>query len=230
MERYLITGAGRGIGRAIARRLAQPKRLLILHGRQAAALEETARQVKASGGECLIVTADLAQPTDIDRLVSAVGDQPLNVLVNNAGVAFVQPVEKITLDMWQQTLAVNVTAPFLLIQKLLPHLTSGSSIVNILSVAAQAAFPLWSSYSMSKAALDGFARSLREELRPRGVRVINIYPAATATGLWDDVPGDWPKDRMLAPEETAEAVAYALGRPPSVQVEAINVGAVGGNL
>lgn len=83
---------------------------------------------------------------------------------------------------------------------------------------------------MSKFALDGFTRALREELRPRGIRIINIYPAATATDIWNSIPGEWPRENMIKPEEVAEAVAYAYSRPASVLVEDITVGSSGGNL
>lgn len=126
--------------------------------------------------------------------------------------------------------AVNVTAQFLLTKGLLPRLGPGASIVTILSVAARTPFAGWSSYCMSKFALDGFIRSIREELRPRGIRTINIYPQATATDIWATVPGDWPKEAMLAPEQVAEAVAFALSRPASVLVEDIALGNLGGNL
>ena len=229
MERILVTGAGRGIGRAIACRLADHGRLLLLHGRDRKALEETARLADAKGASTLIVKSDLSTPAGIDAIVGAVGDQPLDVLLNNAGVAYVAPFQNITLEQWQTTLAVNVTAPFLLVQKLLPCLTGGSAIVNILSVAATSAFPNWSGYCMSKFALDGFTRAVREELRPRGIRVINIYPAATATDMWDGISGEWSAEAMLPPNEVAEAVAYGLSRPASVLVESIHVGHISGN-
>jgi len=229
MERILVTGAGRGIGRAIVCRLADRGRLLLLHGRDRKALNETAHLADAKGASTLVVQSDLSTPAGVDAIVAAVDDQPLNVLVNNAGVAYVAPFEKITLEQWQTTLAVNVTAPFLLMQKLLPRLPPGAAIINILSVAATTAFPNWSSYGMSKYALDGVTRAVREELRPKNIRVINIYPAATATGMWDGISGEWSAEAMLPPEEVAEAVAYALSRPASVLVESIHVGHISGN-
>ncbi len=76
---------------------------------------------------------------------------------------------------------------------------------------------------MSKFALEGFSQSIREELRPRGIRVINIYPGATATEIWNNADGDWPTEKMMSPLEIAEAVNYALSRPPSVAVENLSV-------
>jgi NAD(P)-dependent dehydrogenase (short-subunit alcohol dehydrogenase family) len=224
MDRYLITGASRGIGRAIALRLAYPDRTLLLHGRDEKALEESRRLVSEKGAQAVVIAADISTVAGVEQLAERVGTDDLGVLVNNAGVAYVEPFEKITLEHWQKTLAVNVTAPFLL-----DRLKRGSSIVNILSVAARTAFPNWSSYCMSKFALEGFSRCLREEMRSRGIRVINIYPSATATGMWDGVEGDWEKNKMLPPEEVAEALAYALERPSAVMVEDISLGDIAGN-
>ncbi len=131
-------------------------------------------------------------------------------MINNAGVAVVKPLDQITLQEWQTIFAVNVTAPFLLTQRLLPMMPSGASIVNILSVTAKTGFPSWSAYCMSKFALEGFSQSVREEVRPRGIRVLNIYPAATNTEIWNAVEGEWPREQMMLPEEIGDAVAYAL--------------------
>ena len=113
---------------------------------------------------------------------------------------------------WEQTLGVNVTAPFMLIQHFAPRMQPGSSIVNILSVAAKTGFPGWSAYCMSKFALEGFTQSVREELREHKIRMINVYPAATATEIWNNVAGDWPRDKMMSPSEIADAVTFALSR------------------
>jgi NAD(P)-dependent dehydrogenase (short-subunit alcohol dehydrogenase family) len=107
---------------------------------------------------------------------------------------------------------------------------AGANIVNILSVAAKNAFSGWSAYCMSKFALDGLMRAVREELRERGVRVINIYPAATDTEIWGAVEGTWPREKMMPASEVAEAVAYALARPMSVLVEDVTLGNLGGAL
>jgi short-subunit dehydrogenase len=123
-----------------------------------------------------------------------------------------------------------VTAPFILIQMLAGCMQAGDSIVNILSVAAKTGFPSWSSYAMSKFALEGFSQSVREELRPRGIRVINIYPAATATEIWNGVEGNWPREKMMSANDVAEAVRYALAQPPSLAVESIALGNTAGTL
>ncbi len=230
MERIVITGASRGIGRAIAERLAAPDRELILHGRDGASLAEVRAAAEARGARASVAQGDLATAAGVDSLVAASGDAPLFALVNNAGGAVVKPAEQITLGEWQRSLSVGVTAPFLLVQRLLPFLGQGSGVVNVLSIAARRGFAGWSAYCAAKFALEGLSQCLREELRPRGVRVINVYPAATATRLWDGIPGEWPRERMIQPAEVAEVVAYALSRPPGVLVEGIEVGDISGAL
>ncbi len=223
MKRILITGASRGIGRAIAEKLAAPDVTLFLHGRDGAALAVTHKAVVANGATAHDLLYDLADSAQVSAMADAIGTEPLDGLIHNAGIAVVKPLESVSLDEWLATLAVNVTAPFLLSQKLAPRMPTGSSIVNILSIAAKTGFPGWSAYCMSKFALEDFSQSIREELRPRGIRVINIYPGATATEIWNNADGDWPTEKMMSPLEIAEAVNYALSRPPSVAVENLSV-------
>jgi short-subunit dehydrogenase len=230
MQRILITGASRGIGRAIAVRLAEKNKLLILHGRNKTALRKIFRLVESKGAQSKVVVSDLSSVRGVQQFISQIGQTKIDVLINNAGIAIVKPIAKISLPEWQEALFLSVTAPFLLIQKLLPKMTEGSTIVNILSIAAKQGFPNWSSYCAGKFALEGFSQSLREELRPRGIRVVNIYPRATKTELWGKVPGRWPKEKMLEPKEVAEAVYYALNRPDHLQVEELVLGNLAGDL
>jgi len=230
MKRILITGASRGIGRAIAEKLAGPEVTLLLHGRDTVALAETCKAVQSQCAGVVKLIHDLATEKGVANLISQVGNDPLDVLVNNAGIAVVKPFREITFEEWRQTIGVNVTAPFLLMQRFTGQMRPGSSIVNILSVAAKTAFPNWSAYCMSKFALEGLSQSIRQELREHCIRVINIYPAATDTEIWDDVAGEWPRDKMISAEQVADAVAYALSRPAEVAVENITLSNAAGNL
>ena len=163
MKRYLITGASRGIGRAIAEKLAAPDVALLLHGRDTVALAEVCKSVNPLCGRVVRLIHDLAVASGVCDLIAAVGSDPLDLLVNNAGIAVVKPFGEITPVEWEQTLGVNVTAPFLLTQRFAPEMPPGSSIVNILSIAAKTGFANWSAYCMSKFALEGFSQSVREE-------------------------------------------------------------------
>src|SRR5437868_2111538 len=112
MKRYLITGASRGIGRAIAEKLAAPEVTLLLHGRDTVALAETCKSVQGGCAGVIKLVHDLATKEGVARFISKVGEEPLNVLVNNAGIAVVKPFREITSTEWEQTIGVNVTAPF----------------------------------------------------------------------------------------------------------------------
>ena len=230
MKRILITGASRGIGRAIAEKLAAADVTLLLHGRDTVALAETCRTVGSQCAGVVKLIHDLATEKGVAGLISQVGSEPLNVLINNAGIAVVKPFREVTPEEWKQTLGVNVTAPFLLLQGFAGQMPPGSSVVNILSIAAKTGFANWSAYCMSKFAFEGFSQSVREELREHRIRVINIYPAATNTEIWDVVAGDWPRNKMISADQVASAVAYSLSRPSDVAVENITLSSAAGNL
>jgi len=178
----------------------------------------------------ILLIHDLAESSGVSDLIAEVGAQPIELLVNNAGVAVVKPFGEITQIEWEQTFGVNVTAPFMLTQHFVPKMPPGSSIVNILSIAARTGFANWSAYCMSKFALEGFSQSVREELRDRKIRVINLYPAATDTNIWDHIEGKWPRRKMISPKDVASAVAYALSRPADVALENITLSNLTGNL
>jgi short-subunit dehydrogenase len=230
MKRFLITGASRGIGRAIAEKIADKHVELLLHGRDTAALIQTRKTVERRCAKVTLLIYDLATSGGVSDLIAEAGRDPIELLVNNAGIAVVKPFPEITSIEWEQTLAVNVTAPFQLTQHFAPRMPPGSSIVNILSVAAKTAFPNWSAYCMSKFAIEGFSRCVREELRDRKVRVINVYPAATDTDIWSQVEGKWPRERMMSATQVADAVAFAVARPADTLVENITLSSLAGNL
>jgi len=230
MKHIVITGASRGIGRSIAMNLAAEGVKLYLIGRDIDTLSETLFLVQRRGADAEIITGDIAYTESIHEVAARLKGQTVHALINNAGTTYVVDLEDIDIDKWQGVMDLNVTAPMYLTQKLSDNFAEGSSVVNILSVAATTGFPGWIAYCASKSALAGFSRALREEWRPRGIRVIDIYPAATATDLWDSVPGDWPRAKMMSPDEVGKAVAYALDQPGHVVVESITVGGIGGNL
>jgi 3-oxoacyl-[acyl-carrier protein] reductase len=230
MKRYLITGASRGIGRAIAEKLAGQDTVLLLHGRDTVALAQTRKAVESQCAKVALLIHDLATSAGVSDLIAEVGNEPIHLLVNNAGVAVVKPFTEITPIEWEQTVGVNITAPFLLTQRFAPRMPPGSSIVNILSVAAKRGSSNWSAYCMSKFALEGFSQSIREELGDRKIRVINVYPAATDTEIWDQIEGKWPRKKMLNATQVADAAAFALARPTDTLVENITLTSLAGNL
>src|SRR5881409_1371448 len=230
MKRFPITGASRGIGRAIAEKLAADNAVLLLHGRDTVALAQTRKAVEPRCAEVVLLVHDLAKRSGVCDLIAQVGNGPIDLLVNNAGVAVVKPFTEITTIEWEQTVGVNITAPFMLTQHFASRMPPGSSIVNILSVAAKSGFANWSAYCMSKFALEGFSQCVREELRDRKIRVINVYPSATDTNIWTNIEGQWPRHKMISPEEVASTVGYALSRPADVALENISISSLAGKL
>ncbi|MEZ5360660.1 MAG: SDR family oxidoreductase [Candidatus Zixiibacteriota bacterium] len=230
MRTILITGASGDIGRAIAERLADRDTTLILHGRNITKLEKTCSAAREKDAKIIAFPGDFHREKDLNKFIARAAKEQIDVIIHSTGLAIVEPFEKIALDAWNKALHLNVTVPFYITQQLIEHLTDNGMIVNIMSVAAKTGFPGWTSYCTGKFALDGFSKSLREELRAKKIRVSNIYPAATDTGLWDSIDGDWNRDKMMKPTDVAEAVAFAIAQPPHVSVDAIEVNNTGGNL
>lgn len=224
----LITGASRGIGRATALALAGPGVRLVLAARSLEVLEEVADQVHEAGATAEALPCDVTVEADVVRLVGAVG--PLDLLVHSVGGALVAPLEELTLAEWEGMLRAHLTSAFLVCKYAAPRIRAGGLIVLVASVAARQPFPHWSAYCAVKAGLLGFAGALREELRPRGVRVSSVLPAATDTSLWEGIPGSWNRANMLQPADVARAIAGLAAQPPTVTVEELVIGHVAGRL
>jgi short-subunit dehydrogenase len=224
----LITGASRGIGRATARALAAPDTQLILAARSGSALEELATELRLRGGVVDVTPTDLTDEHAVRALVERAGSP--DVLIHSVGAALVAPFAEITLVQWEESLRTLLTSAFLLTKYAAPQMRSGGLIVYVASVAARQAFPGWAAYSAAKHGLLGFANAVREELRPQGVRVTTVLPAATDTDLWDAVPGDWNRANMLRSDDVARAIASLLEQPPYVTVEDLVIGHTAGRL
>ncbi len=222
--RTLVTGGGRGIGRAIAARLAREGARIALCARSEHELEETAVEVARLGGSALAVPCDV---TDIDSVRLAVARAleftagALDLLVNNAGVFDVVPLQELDPETWERMLRVNLTGPYLVTRTALPGLLAAPSshIINIASTAARQGYAGSTAYCASKYGLRGFGDALREELRDAGIRVTTIYPGATDTAIFDGVRGDWDRSTMNRPEDVAEVLWRAVEAGPEEDVD-----------
>ncbi|MBE5766685.1 MAG: SDR family oxidoreductase [Clostridiales bacterium] len=225
----LITGAGGGIGRAIAVRLAQNGIRLVLCGRTEAKLVETAKL--ACSVPCHIVTGDLCDPTFpakcIQAAISAFGQ--LDILINNAGLAQSQPFEAITPDEYDRIMNTNVKAPFLMCQAALPYLRASdcAAILNIASVTAHKGYPLQSIYSASKHALIGMSKSLANEVYKDGIRVHVISPGGVFTDMVRISRPDLSEEGMILPEDVAEVAAFFLENRTNAVIDEIQMHRVG---
>lgn len=176
----LVTGSSRGIGRAIAERLAQAGAQVIVHFR---ANRAAAEEVASAIGSSRILQADLSSTEDIERLGAELGT-PLDMLINNAGVWPLTPLGSTTAEVAKEVLWTNVLGVFWLTQTLLPALRDGARIVNLSSVAGRTASAEGRSlYRASKAAVDAFTRNWALELAPRNIRVNAVAPGMFETGM-----------------------------------------------
>ncbi|MFK0402728.1 SDR family NAD(P)-dependent oxidoreductase [Microbacterium sp. NPDC090225] len=222
----VVTGAGRGLGQATARALAEREYRVVVAARSLEAAQPVVDAIVANAGEALPLALDVADPASIDaardELLAGISeawpDAKIEVLVNNAGIGLFAPLEGITADDVDRTFAVNVRGPLLLIQALVPHMPPGARIVNLSSSLSRHVSPATAVYAASKAAIEALSRSLASELGPRGIRINTIAPGPTAT----DFNGGAMRDnaemrhglgqqtalgRVGEPDEIAHAVA-----------------------
>ena len=209
--RVLVTGGGRGIGRAIALRFAREGAQVVVAARTTAEVGRVAREVDAAGGEGCAVHMDVQEGASVVSAIRSATDFTggvLDVIVNNAGIFDQVPIAEITEASWKQMVDVNLSGPFRVVSAALPALRKGERrhLFNISSVAGKQGFPLSVAYCATKYGLRGFGDALREELRDEGIRVSTVYPGTTDTSIFDDVPGDWDRSTMDSPEDVAEVV------------------------
>jgi NAD(P)-dependent dehydrogenase (short-subunit alcohol dehydrogenase family) len=211
----VVTGASRGIGRATALALAARGVSLALVGRPSRELTETAALARGAGApDAAVHPCDLAVPSEVERVareLSALTPAPL-VLVNDAGVAPRLDVPSTPRDVWEGTLAVNLTAPFLLCRELVPGMRRAKHgrIVNVGSISASGGTARLSAYVASKWGLVGFTKSLAAELTDSGVTAVCVLPGSTATRMLE---GSGFPPRMTAEDVAKTLVHYALDAP-----------------
>jgi NAD(P)-dependent dehydrogenase (short-subunit alcohol dehydrogenase family) len=229
----LITGATRGIGLAIAHALAAEGCNLILTARRESALARISRELASAKIEILAHPCDVRDPHAVDALFRSARRRfkRLDILINNAGIAHPNlPVEKLPFPIWRDVLETNLDGLFLVTQAALAIMKRGGTIVNNLSVAATRVFVGSAAYNASKHGALGLTNTLREELRPRGIRVIALLPGATDTDIWNTLWPQAPRRKMMSPQTIAEAVVQAIVLPPNATVESLEIRPTAGTL
>ncbi len=227
----VITGAGGGIGRAVAEKLARSgMKLVLLGGHSMEKLEKT-RALVEPFAPCVLLPGDL---TDLTFLASAMEDAAkafggIDVLINNAGTAQSTPFEEIGIEEYDRIMSINVRTPFFLMQKVLPYLKKSETpaIVNIASVVAHAGYPLQSVYSASKHALLGLTKSVAREYFKDGIRVHAVCPGGVYTDMVKVSRPDLSPEGMIMPEEIAGVVHFLLANRGNAVIDEILVHRVG---
>ena len=208
----LVTGASRGIGRAIAERLAGDGALVAVHyGTREAEARDAVESIEGRGGNAFPIRTEFgvnglgAEVETLFRELDAMlDDEPLDILVNNAGILDATPIEAVTPDAFERTFEINVEAPFFVVQGALPRLGEGGRIINISSATTRIASPFLH-YAMSKGAIDALSRTLAQQLGPRGITVNSV-----TAGVMDTDMGAWLDS---SPEMRAQVTStIALGR------------------
>jgi NAD(P)-dependent dehydrogenase (short-subunit alcohol dehydrogenase family) len=229
----LITGATRGIGLAIAHALAAKGCNLVLTGRDESALCRASRELASQKIKLFACPCDIRNPQSVHDLYRAVRKQfpRLDILVNNAGIAHPNlTIDKLPLNLWKDVVDTNLTGTFLVTQAALPMMKKGGAIVNNLSVGAHKIFPGMAAYIASKHAALALTNTLREELRPRKIRVIALFPGATDTAIWNSFWPQAPRKKMMSPATVAQAVVNAILLPADATIEALEIRPAAGTL
>lgn len=219
----LVTGASRGIGRAIAARLAVKGAAVAVHfGRDEDGAKATVDEIERGGGTAFAVGAELGADDDVETLFAGVeaglAGRPLDILVNNAAAPPAGPMGVTTRAEFDHLFAVNVRAPYFIIQRALPLLRDGGRIVTISSVATRMANPGQTSFAMTKGAVETMGMTLANELGTRAITVNTVAPGATRTagntsvfeapGLAELIAASTALDRLGGPDDVADVVVF----------------------
>jgi NAD(P)-dependent dehydrogenase (short-subunit alcohol dehydrogenase family) len=221
----LVTGGSRGIGRAIAVRLAGLGSDVAICARDEAKLREAETVIRATGARALAIRADVTLASDVTKLVEKVELEPgtISLLVNNAGMGLFGPVHEKTEAEWERLMDTNVKSVFLVSRAVIPGMIQrgGGDIINISSLAGKSVFAGGGVYCASKWAVQGLSGCMAEELREHGIRVSTVCPGSVAT----EFAGRGPKDatKVLRPEDVAHAVAMIAMQGPQSFVSEVNV-------
>ena len=230
----IVTGAGRGIGRAIAEALARHGAAVVLAARTRGEIAAVAETIRGAGGRALAVPTDVTQDARVEALVdAAVGELGrVDILVTSAGVAAFGPVSGAKVTDWDPMLAVNLRAVMTCCRAVLPPMIRQKSgtIINVASVAASRAIPGAAAYAATKAGVVAWSHVLAEELRTDGIRVGVICPGAVDTPLWDAIPGGPDRARMLTVDTVARAVLLMATLPAGATMEDVTLLPAGGIL
>jgi NAD(P)-dependent dehydrogenase (short-subunit alcohol dehydrogenase family) len=217
----LVTGASRGIGRATALALAKAGAQVLVHyGRGKEEAEAVVREIRKAGGRADALSADLSSPDGpqvLAKQVRAIVGDRLDILVSNAGISKAATIEETTIEDFDGQFAVNVRAPFFLVQQLLPILGTGASIVMVSSLAAHASVGNLSAYAATKGAIDTLVKHFASALGARGIRVNAVAPGVVETEMSNFARTDAGRDftlgmqalkRVAQPDDIGDVIAF----------------------
>lgn len=223
----IVTGASKGIGKAIAVALAEAGAKVVLAARTRDTVEQVAAELKAVGAEAIAVPTDVTDIDAVQNLVQRTLDiyQKLDILINNAGSGRFGTIADFDPSDWDNVVNSNLKGVYLCAKYALPHLLAqgGGQIINVLSIAAKVAFPASSAYCAAKAGALALTKVLAAEVRDQNIRVTAVLPGSVETPFWDEIPQHPDFEKMLKPEHVANAVLSVCQQPIGMVTEEIVV-------
>ncbi len=223
----VVTGASKGIGKAIAGSLVDAGVKVVLAARTHHTVEQVAADLRKTGADAFAVPTDVTDADAVQNLIQrTIGTyQKLDILINNAGNGIFGTVANFDLSDWDSVINSNLKGVFLCAKYALPHLlTQGEGqIINVLSIAAKVAFPASSAYCAAKAGALALTKVLAAEVRDQNIRVTAVLPGSVETPFWDDIPQHPDFEKMLKPEHVANAVLSVCQQPIGMVTEEIVV-------
>ena len=223
----IVTGASRGIGRAIALALAAKGARVVLAARTITDLGKVAAEIDQAGGTAVAIPTDVTAEKGAALLVRKTVDTfgRLDILVNNAGSGSFGPLEKTSVEAWDTLMAVNARGPFLLCRESIPHLRQQplSFIINITSVVGNKGYANQSAYSASKHAAMGLTKALAKEVQKDGIRVHAICPGGVDTEMATASRPDLDRSELMQPEDIADVVLFLVTRRGKAVIDQVDM-------
>jgi 3-oxoacyl-[acyl-carrier protein] reductase len=221
----LITGASKGLGREMALIFAEAGANLIVTARTSELLEELNSIIVANGGECIAVAGDLRDRTVLESVKSLCVDKQIDILVNNAGVVDITPLEGVSDERVDEVLELNLLIPIKLTKAVIGMFKARKSgvIVNVNSAGGKKPVPEHTIYCASKYGFNGFAETLKLEIKGLGIRIITVCPGKMATELFNAAGRTMDTDAFISPGEVARGVFYMLEMSPKCSHAELNV-------
>ena len=223
----VVTGASKGIGKALAFAFARAGAKVVLAARTRDTLEQVASELRESGAEALAVPTDVTNADAVKQLIQQTLDtyQHVDILINNAGIGHFGPVIDFDPDDWDTVLNSNLKAVYLCAKYALPAMLEKGSgqIINVLSIAAKVAFEASGAYCAAKAGALALTKVLASEVRQQNIRVTAVLPGSVHTPFWDNIPEHPDFEQMLTPEHVADTVISVCQQPLGMVTEEIVV-------
>ena len=219
----VISGGTSGIGKRMVPMFLKSGFKVVTFSRNKSKINLLKRELREYSEDLICYQGDVSSIKDISRISKSVKKQfkKVNYLVNNSGTNVLNPIHKIKIKDWENIINVNLTGVFYLTQSMLPLLKKDSVILNMGSLASRSGFPNWSAYCASKFGLKGFTEALKEEMRPKKVRVVHAEIGATNTAIWNNLDGKWDRSVMMNDSEVAHILFDSITKVKSVNVDEI---------